>query len=88
MFDCMADIDEPHVFMQWKGTDACFDFHCVCGYWGHFDGFFAYHIKCRNCGRQYEMPVHLFLRPVDDKTKRLLDAELRGPIPVEPGEHE
>lgn len=49
----------PSVYVQWKGTEVCLDFHCVCGYSGHFDGGFAYGLRCGGCERLYTMP-HTF----------------------------
>lgn len=60
------DLPRPHVFLQWKGTDACFDFHCKCGAHCHFDGFFAYFVKCPHCSAVYEMPFMLFPREVEE----------------------
>ncbi len=57
-----GDTDAPGAFVQWKGTDVCMDFYCDCGAHGHFDGFFAYTVKCQHCGTTWEMPVHLFPR--------------------------
>ena len=54
----------PFVFLQWKGTDACFDFHCKCGAHCHFDGSFAYYVKCPHCLKHYEMPYYLYPREV------------------------
>lgn len=45
----------PEAFIQWKGTDVCLDFTCLCGEGGHFDGDFAYALKCR-CGRVFATP--------------------------------
>lgn len=42
-------------FIQWKGTDVCMDFWCKCGGGGHFDGYFAYTIKCPDCGAVYQL---------------------------------
>jgi hypothetical protein len=47
------------IFVQWKGTDVCLDFDCVCSYHAHFHGDFAYSLRCVQCGRIYEMP-HTF----------------------------
>jgi hypothetical protein len=52
----------PEVFLQWKGTDACFDFNCSCGWSGHFDGDFAYLVKCGGCQQVWEMPCLLYPR--------------------------
>lgn len=40
-------------FIQWKGTDVCMDFHCECGHHNHYDGYFAYVVKCKECGNLY-----------------------------------
>lgn len=56
------DQDKPHAFVQWKGTDVCMDFQCECGANCHFDGFFAYMVKCQHCGTVWEMPYILFPR--------------------------
>ena len=50
------NIDDPHAFIQWKGTDVCMDFHCDCGAQCHFDGAFAYAVKCPHCGTVWQMP--------------------------------
>lgn len=42
-------------FIQWKGTDVCMDFRCECGHANHYDGYFAYVIKCGHCGSLYEL---------------------------------
>lgn len=52
---------EPHCWIQWKGTDVCMDFHCVCGAQGHFDGDFAYYLKCSKCERVYMTNGHIEL---------------------------
>ena len=58
--------DPPaEAFIQWKGTDVCFDFWCPCGGGGHFDGYFAYTVKCSDCGAVYEMPSHVYPRRIE-----------------------
>lgn len=59
-----SDIDGPHVFVQWKGTDVCLTFHCECGERGHFHGDFAYALRCGACGKEWEMPHSWALVPV------------------------
>ena len=49
--------DQPHVFIQWKGTNACLDLYCICGSQGHLDSYFAYFYQCYNCKRKYELDV-------------------------------
>ena len=52
--------------IQWKGTDLCMDFWCpACGEYSHFDGFFAYAIKCSSCNAIYEMPTDVPLKRVE-----------------------
>lgn len=46
---------KPHGWIQWKGTDACIDLHCVCGSHGHIDGYFLYHYECAACHRKYAL---------------------------------
>ncbi len=52
---------EPHTWIQWKGTDVCMDIHCKCGCHSHFDGYFAYHVKCPECGTVYFCNGHIEL---------------------------
>lgn len=61
-WDLEAEFPESHAFIQWKGTDVCMDFRCECGADGHFDGFFAYSVKCPGCGAVWKMPSNVFLR--------------------------
>lgn len=67
-FDLTMQIDETHAFIQWKGTDVCMDFYCDCGAHCHFDGYFAYAVKCPHCETIWQMPSHLFPRKADEKT--------------------
>lgn len=61
-----GELPKPSVFIQWKGTDACFDFHCECGEHLHFDGYFAYFPRCSFCGTVWEMPCYLYPRKADE----------------------
>ena len=57
------DLDRrPLDFLQWKGTKACLDFSCECGTSCHYDGRFAYVVKCPGCGELWEMPCYLYPR--------------------------
>lgn len=91
------DLPDPHTFLQWKGTDVCMDFHCECGAHCHFDGDFAYAVKCPHCGTVWQMPCHMFPRKADARTypyhvenAKLLDVdedhtnEEGEAVPVEP----
>lgn len=59
-------MEKATAFIQYKGTDICFDFTCLCGSQGHFDGFFAHYVKCSACGSVYAMPVDLELVQVTE----------------------
>ena len=64
--------DYPHGWIQWKGTDVCMDLHCECGFRGHYDGDFCYHIKCPECGQVYECGGFIRLHKLEfepDSTK-------------------
>lgn len=58
----------PHAFIQWKGTDVCMDFYCECGAHCHFDGYFAYAVKCPHCKTIWEMPCYVKPRKADERT--------------------
>jgi hypothetical protein len=60
------DKDAPYAFLQRKGTDACFDFHCKCEAHCHWDGYFAYYVQCPHCKATYQMPFNLFPREVTE----------------------
>jgi hypothetical protein len=67
-FDLSMNIEEPHAFIQWKGTDVCMDFWCECGAHLHFDGDFAYAVRCPHCKTIWQMPSRLFPRKADGET--------------------
>ena len=71
----------PHAFIQWKGTDVCMDFHCECGAHCHFDGDFAYAVKCPHCNTIWEMPCYLIPRKANGDTyaDHVETAKLMGP---------
>lgn len=62
-------IGEPHAFIQWKGTDVCMDIHCACGHQSHFDGEFAYRVKCPKCGQVYSCNGHIELIALSQNRK-------------------
>jgi hypothetical protein len=73
-----GEVSLPHAFVQWKGTDVCMDFRCDCGADCHFDGDFAYFVRCPKCLTVWQMPWNLFPRkaPVDTKAEDLDNAKL------------
>lgn len=46
-------MSEARANVQWKGTDACMDVYCPCGRQSHFDGLFAYFVRCA-CGKVWQ----------------------------------
>ena len=56
---------DAEMFIQWKGTDVCVDFYCPCGEMGHFDGMFAYYLRCPGCGSVYEMGTQVKARKLE-----------------------
>lgn len=58
-----APRETPSAFIQWKGTDVCLDLHCRCGAHSHFDGYFAYALRCPACGGVFDMPTTVELSP-------------------------
>lgn len=61
------DETRPSAFIQWKGTDVCMDFYCPCGAQGHFDGEFAYFVRCPHCNRVFEMGYQIGAREVTEE---------------------
>jgi hypothetical protein len=64
---------KPHGWIQWKGTDACIDLHCVCGSHGHIDGDFLYHYKCAKCGRRYALGMNVSLIELNDEQAAFIE---------------
>lgn len=57
---------DANMFIQWKGTSVCLDFHCPCGAHGHFDGDFAYVVRCPACDAVYEMGTQVIAKRTDE----------------------
>jgi len=64
-------------FIQWKGTDLCMDFHCECGTHNHYDGFFAYYVKCSGCGQVYKMDTTVKMEKVYGNNFNFLENECK-----------
>lgn len=64
-------IKGPHIWVQWKGTDACADVHCACGAHLHVDADFMYYIKCPHCQRVWEVGTHVPLYEVWPDEERI-----------------
>lgn len=43
------------------------DFHCECGHHNHYDGFFAYYVKCAGCEQVYKMDESIKMQRVYDE---------------------
>lgn len=57
--------EEPFGWIQWKGTNACIDLHCVCGYMGHYDGDFLYTWRCPKCRQVYQLGQNVTMIPLN-----------------------
>ena len=55
---------DASMFIQWKGTDLCMDFTCPCGAQGHYDGYFAYVVRCPSCGSTFQMGAQVIAKRV------------------------
>jgi len=53
-----------HAFIQWKGTDACMDFHCECGHHNHYDAEFMYRATCEKCQQLYHVSEFVKFTPL------------------------
>lgn len=58
---------DAEMFIQWKGTDVCLDFHCECGRHSHLEGRFGYVVECIGCGALYEMGTQVKARKMEDQ---------------------
>lgn len=57
--------EQPHVFIQWKGTNSCGYYRCPCGGHWHIDDSFVYNTQCPDCKQFYRVGCHITLYPVD-----------------------
>lgn len=56
----------PTTFIQWKGTELCADFYCICGKQFHIDAEFCCAVQCPFCSRRYELSTRLDLRQLTE----------------------
>lgn len=82
---------DASMFIQWKGTKVCMDFHCPCGVDGHVDDWFAYYIHCTGCGTVYEMGTQVIAKrttktgPDDPAVKPIYSDEPMAYLSGRPG---
>lgn len=58
---------EAWAYIQWAGTDVSLDIACVnCHQVGHFDGYFAYELRCSSCGQLHKLDAMIGYRTIDD----------------------
>lgn len=65
----IRDLPRPNAFIQWKGTDVCADYYCICGEQFHIDSYFVYAVRCPHCKRRFEVSSMIELRelPPDEE---------------------
>lgn len=69
------------MFIQWKGTDVCLDFHCPCGAHCHLDADCAYFVKCPRCGDVFEMGTQVIAKRTAEPSRFVvMDADEDSPI--------
>jgi len=74
--DCNIYRDSPHGWLQWKGTDACMDVHCICGELSHIDGDFLYAVRCPACKRCYAIDGHVEFVLLEESPDEINEASL------------
>lgn len=57
---------QPNGRLQWKGTDACLDFYCVCGVHLHFDAYFLYNVQCGHCQRYFHLNPNIEIIEIEE----------------------
>lgn len=57
---------DASMYIQWKGTDVCLDFSCECGTSSHFDGDFAYQLRCPTCATVYSLGTQVIVKRIED----------------------
>lgn len=70
---------QSHCWIQWKGTEVCMDFHCVCGNHSHIDELGVYFIKCQSCGKVFMTNGHIELIEITEekiKENHITEAEM------------
>ena len=70
-------LKEENNFIQWKGTDLCMDFHCECGEFNHYNGYFAYYVKCNGCGQVYQMDTKVKMEKTNEKDCTPLESQMQ-----------
>lgn len=57
----------PYGWIQYKGSNICVDIHCSCGELSHYDGDFAYAVRCPYCQKAWVLgqTVRLVELPVE-----------------------
>lgn len=53
-------------YIQWKGTDVCMDFHCMCGNSIHLDDYFVYSVKCLTCNKVWKLGTEVRVTELTD----------------------
>ena len=72
------DVLFPTMSINQKESDLCATLVCECGCRTHFDAMGLYVVKCRLCGKSYEIRVTVTLH---DVTPRFNHPEARHGVP-------
>lgn len=69
---------------EWKGTEVCLDFYCTCGGNGHYDGGFAYGLRCGDCGATWILP-HMLPLTRGEEDQVVMQEPIMQPRETPPG---
>jgi len=69
---------EVSMFIQWKGTEVCLDFTCLCGFKGHIDDCFVYYVECPQCESVYQMGTQVIAKKISKEEAAKVTTHILG----------
>jgi hypothetical protein len=72
----IRELPRPSAFIQWKGTEVCADYYCLCGEQFHIDAEFAYYVQCHHCQRRYQVSSVIELREMSPEEEPDADCKV------------
>lgn len=69
------EIPMPRGWIQYKGTEICIDIHCNCGNSSHFDGDFAYALRCPHCSKVFALGQTIRLIELSEEDQKCFDVK-------------
>jgi len=65
--------DEAFGFLQWGGSNVCFNLHCECGEHTHIDSDFLFYAACPKCKAVYYLNPHIEVIQVENPPEDIED---------------